>query len=713
MPHEELKPLYELALDLARSSTAQADELWSYVGPELWSQTRNAWLILRTLTEKRIEQLKRDEQFQTLLKRHVDRRRADLDQEGWFQKSYPASPLNTVAYFCMEFGVSEALPIYSGGLGVLAGDHLKTASDLGVPLVGIGLLYQHGYFRQMIDANGGQHAFFPVNNPAQLPISPAVDSDGNSLIVTADLPGRRIYLGCWQAEVGRVRLYLLDSNLLVNSPADRGITSELYGGSAEMRLQQEIVLGIGGWRALRRLNLRPEVCHLNEGHAAFAVLERARDCMEEQAISFRQALEMTRAGNLFTTHTPVSAGFDRFDPRLIVQYFSGYVNQLGIQIEELFALGRVHKDDMNEPFNMAYLAVRGSAAVNGVSRLHEAVSRYLFAPLYPNTAHEEIPIGHVTNGIHVPSWESTEADALWEKGCGERRWEGTLDDLEEGLRCLCDRDLWEFRAQSRRRLVDYARVRLGQSFAARGCSEEEIASAREILDPTILTLGFARRFTAYKRPNLLLHDQERLAALLRNTDRPVQLILAGKAHPRDDEGKRMIWEWMQFILRADVRYRVVFLSDYDILVAERMIQGVDLWVNTPRRPWEASGTSGMKVLVNGGVNLSELDGWWAEAYEPEVGWALGDGKEHGEDPNWDAQEAQVLYGLLENEVVPQFYDRNAEGIPVRWLARVRESMARLTPRFSTNRMVREYTDNYYVKGAQAYKEHLLTAHVTV
>jgi glycogen phosphorylase len=707
--HEELKPLYDLALDLAKSSTVQADPLWSYVAPQMWNQTHNPWLILRTLTEQRIAELKRDGHFWELLEQQS---RVSPSQGSWFQKSHPESQLSKIAYFCMEFGISEALPIYSGGLGILAGDHLKTASDLGLPLVAVGLLYQQGYFRQMIDASGAQHEFFPTNNPTQLPIVPALDAEGDPLVVTVNLPGRILYLGCWQAMVGKVTLYLLDSNLLVNSPADRGITAELYGGSSEMRLQQEIALGIGGWRALQRLNILPNVCHLNEGHAAFAVFERARSCMHDFSLPFKQALEMTRVSNLFTTHTPVSAGFDRFDPKLMVQYFTAYASELAIPVEELIELGRVGGDP-NEPFNMAYLAVRGSAAVNGVSRLHGEVSRRLFSPLFPNVAQGEIPIGYITNGVHVPSWESVESDALWERVCGECRWEGTLDDLEAGLRRVSDRELWEFRSASRGRLVDYARLRLSQSLAARGCSAEEVAAAGEVLDPNCLTLGFARRFTAYKRPNLLLHNKERLVAMFRNSQRPIQLVLAGKAHPQDEQGKREILEWMEFISHTDVRHRIVFLSDYDILVAERLVQGVDVWINTPRRPWEASGTSGMKVLVNGGVNLSELDGWWAEAYEPEVGWALGDGKEHADETSWDAQEAEALYGLLENEVVLQFYDRNADGIPVQWLSRVRESMARLTPRFSTNRMVREYTDHYYVRAATAHHKQVEGLHASV
>ncbi len=602
--------------------------------------------------------------------------------------------------------LSEALPIYSGGLGNVAGDQLKAASDLGVPVVGVGLLYQQGYFRQVIDKDGAQQALFPYNDPGQLPITPLRQPNGEWLRLEIALPGYSVWLRAWQVQVGRVKLYLLDSNDAANFPAHRGITSELYGGGPELRLKQELLLGIGGWRLLRALGIQPEVCHLNEGHAAFAVLERARSFMEETGQPFEVALAVTRAGNLFTTHTAVAAGFDRFAPALIEQYLGGYAEQkLGITLHDLLALGRQNPNDSSESFNMAYLAIRGSGAVNGVSRLHGKVSRHLFEPLFPHWPEDEVPVGHVTNGVHMPTWDSAPADDLWTEACGKDRWLGTTETLEQDIRRVSDARLWQFRTAASKSLVEYARERLSRQLAASGASPEAVDEAKHLFDPNALTLGFARRFATYKRPNLLLHDPERLLRLLTNPQRPVQLIIAGKAHPAGP-GRAGPDPGMDAVSSGGPRPAPtsIFLSDYDMLLTEHLVQGVDVWINTPRRPWEASGTSGMKVLVNGGINLSELDGWWAEAYTPEVGWALGDGQEHGDDPAWDAVEADALYDLLEREVIPEFYTRDKSGIPTAWVKRMRESMARLTPRFSANRAVREYTEQHYLPAAAAYRE---------
>jgi starch phosphorylase len=631
--------------------------------------------------------------------------RRDAESPAWFQQYHAQAPLAAVAYFSMEFMLSEALPIYSGGLGNVAGDQLKAASDLGVPVIGVGLLYQQGYFRQVIDKNGAQQALFPYNDPGQLPITPLRGSNGDWLRLEIELPGYSVWLRAWQVQVGRVKLYLLDSNDAANFPTRRGITSELYGGSPELRLNQELVLGIGGWRLLTALGIKPEVCHLNEGHAAFAVLERARSFMEETGQPFEVALAVTRAGNLFTTHTAVAVGFDRFDPVLIDQYLGSYArNKLGISLRDLMALGRQDPNDSSEPFNMAYLAVRGSGAVNGVSRLHGKVSRHLFAPLVPRWPEEEVPVGHVTNGVHMSSWDSEETDALWSDACGKDRWHGTLENLEEDMRKLPDSRLWECRASAREALIEYMRGRLFRQREAEGASPEEVEGAKSVFDVNALTLCIARRFASYKRPNLLLHDPERLLHILTDPQRPVQLILAGKAHPADRAGQDLIQEWSHFIRRNEARDHVVFLSDYDMFLTGQLVQGVDVWINTPRRPWEACGTSGMKVLVNGGLNCSELDGWWAEAYTPEVGWALGDGKEHGDDPAWDSVEAEALYDLLERKVIPEYYDRDTNGIPVAWVARIRESMSRLTPRYSANRAVREYTEQHYLPAALTYRK---------
>jgi len=696
--------LQELALDMRWSWNHAADEMWRQLDPVLWELTHNPWVVLQTVSRDTLKRAMADAAFCETVVDLVRARRQAAESPGWFQQRYPQSPLTCVAYFSMEFMLSDALPIYSGGLGNVAGDQLKAAGDLGVPVAGVGLLYQQGYFRQVIDQAGAQQALFPYNDPGQLPITPLREDNGEWLRLEIALPGGSIWLRTWQVQVGRVKLYLLDSNDAANCPAHRSITSELYGGGPELRLKQELLLGIGGWRLLRTLGLQPEVCHLNEGHAAFAVLERARAFMDETGQPFAAALAVTRAGNLFTTHTAVPAGFDRFAPALIEQYLGQYAQmRLGISVQDLLALGRQNPNDAAEEFNMAYLAIRGSGAVNGVSRLHAAVSRRIFRPLFPRWPQADVPVGYVTNGVHMPGWDSVAADALWTETCGKGRWARTTDALEPIIRQLSGERLWQMRATARKAFVEYVRERLAGQLAASGASSAAVNDAKNLFDPDALTIGFARRFATYKRPNLLLHDPERLLQLLADPQRPVQLIIAGKAHPADLAGQALIQEWIRFIRRSDVRPHAIFLSDYDMLLTERLVQGVDVWLNTPRRPWEACGTSGMKVLVNGGLNVSELDGWWAEAYTPEVGWALGDGQEHGDDPTWDAAEAQALYDLLEREVIPEFYTRDANGIPVTWVARIRESMARLTPRFSAGRAVCEYTEQHYLPAATAYR----------
>jgi starch phosphorylase len=695
--------LKELALDLRWSWNHCTDEVWRQLDPALWELTQNPWVVLQTVSKDKLQKVLTNPAFRKNIDDLLRAKRQAAETPAWFQQHHLQAPLTCVAYFSMEYMLSEALPIYSGGLGNVAGDQLKAASDLGVPVVGVGLLYQQGYFRQVIDKDGAQQALYPYNDPGQLPITPLRHPNGEWLRLEIALPGYSVWLRAWQVQVGRVKLYLLDSNDAANFPAHRGITSELYGGGPELRLKQELLLGIGGWRLLAALGIKPEVCHLNEGHAAFAVLERARSFMQENAQPFEVALAVTRAGNLFTTHTAVAAGFDRFSPALIDQYLGRYAQEkLSISIQDLLALGRQNPDDSSESFNMAYLAIRGSGSVNGVSRLHGQVSRHLFSPLFPHWPEDEVPIGHVTNGVHHPTWDSAAADDLWTKACGKDRWLGTTENLEQDIRRVSDESLWQFRTASSKALVEYARQRLAQHYAAAGASPETVEEARHLFDPDVLTLGFARRFATYKRPNLLLHDPERLLRLLSNPHRPVQLILAGKAHPADAAGQALIQKWIQFIRQPEVRPHAIFLSDYDMHLTERLVQGVDVWINTPRRPWEACGTSGMKVLVNGGINLSELDGWWAEAYFPDLGWALGDGQEHGTDPAWDAAEAEALYERLEREVVPEFYTRNEKGIPTAWVARMRESMARLTPHFSADRTVREYTELHYLPAATAY-----------
>jgi len=705
---EGFDSLAELALDMRWSWNHATDQVWRQLDPQLWEITHNPWVVLQTVSRDRIQRVWADPAFRKSIYDQLTAKRNAEEAPAWFQQQHPQAPLTCVAYFSMEFMLSEALPIYSGGLGNVAGDQLKAASDLGVPVVGVGLLYQQGYFRQVIDKDGGQEALFPYNDPGQLPITPVRQANGEWLRLEIALPGYSVWLRAWQVQVGRVKLYLLDSNDAANYPAHRGITSGLYGGGPELRLRQEMLLGIGGWRLLGALGLKPEVCHLNEGHAAFAVVERARTFMQESSQPFHAALAVTRAGNLFTTHTAVTAGFDRFTPALIAQYLGRYCDQkLGIPLRDLLALGRQNPDDPNESFNMAYLALRGSGAVNGVSRLHGQVSRHIFGPLFPRWPQAEVPVGSITNGVHMPTWDSAAADDLWTQACGKGRWLGTSKNLEQDILRISDSTLWQFRTDASRSFVQYARTRLSGQLAVSGGTPDAIEMAKHIFDPNALTLGFARRFATYKRPNLLLRDPQRLLRLLTNPQRPVQLIMAGKAHPADQAGQDLIHQWIQFIRQPEARPHVIFLTDYDMLLTEHLVQGVDVWINTPERPWEASGTSGMKVLVNGGLNLSELDGWWAEAYTPEVGWALGDGQEHDGDPATDAAEADALYNLLEQKVIPEFFARDSNGIPTAWVQRMRESMAQLTPRFSADRTVRQYTEQHYLPAASAYQARMV------
>ena len=702
---EGVDSLAQLALDMRCSWNHSADEIWRQLEPDLWDSTHNPWVVLQTVSKDKFKKIMSDPAFRKKVDALIQSKEDDITGPAWFQKSYPESVLTTVAYFSMEFMLSEALPIYSGGLGNVAGDQLKAASDLGVPVVGIGLLYQQGYFRQEIDQNGEQQALYPYNDPGQLPVVPLRDANGEWLRLKIELPGYSVWLRTWLVQVGRIKLYLLDSNDAANFPIHRGITSELYGGGPELRLKQEMVLGIGGWRLLKALGIHPEVCHLNEGHAAFAILERAADFMENTGQPFDNAMTSTRPGNIFTTHTAVAAGFDLFSPNLIDQYMGEYAEKkLGISRQQLLTLGRADALNQSEKFNMAYLAIRGSGAVNGVSRLHGEVSRHIFEPLFPKWPTTEVPVGYITNGVHMPTWDSKEADDVWTQFCGKDRWLGMNETLGKDIRRVSDERLWELRTNANKSLIEFAREYFSKQLHGSGHSPDSIERAKHLFDPDILTIGFARRFATYKRPNLLLHDPHRLLRLLTNPQFPVQLIISGKAHPADQEGQNLIKEWIRFIRQNGVHPPVIFLSDYDMQISENLVCGVDVWINTPRRPWEASGTSGMKVLVNGGINLSELDGWWAEAYTPEVGWALGDGKEHGDDPSWDAMEAGQLYDLLEQKVVPEFYHRNKKGIPVKWIARMRESMAQLTPRFSADRTVREYTEQHYLPAASAYLE---------
>jgi starch phosphorylase len=700
---EELSELRTIALDLRWTWSHEADALWEHVDERLWRLTCNPWTVLQNATQDRLRKLAADSGFSGNLAAFAAARAADYRRTGWFGQTYDAARLKKIAYFSMEFGLGEALPLYAGGLGVLAGDFLKTASDLDVPAIGIGLLYQEGYFRQIVDAEGTQQELYPYNEPATMPIEPALDHNGGWLRIPLKLPGRAVQLRVWQANVGRVKLYLLDSNDTLNNAADRGITAKLYGGGPEIRLMQEIVLGIGGWRVVEALHPDVEICHINEGHAAFAIIERAHQYARKHRLSFWQALWATRAGNVFTTHTPVAAGFDAFPSRLLrtyLPYVESDLTQNGTSLENLIGLGRVDPSNAEEAFNMTWLAQRGSAACLGVSRLHGEFSRRIFQPLFPRWPACEIPIGHITNGVHVPTWDSAEADRIWTDACGSERWHGMPADLATKIATVSDETLWAMRGEGRQRLVRVVRRHLSTQLKERGFAREAVGEAHYVLDPNLLTIGFARRFTEYKRPNLLLRDPDRLGRLLLNSRRPVQIVVAGKAHPADFEGKNIIRAWIAIARQPRFRRRVVFLEDYDIGLAKELVHGVDVWINTPRRPWEACGTSGMKVLVNGGLNCSTLDGWWDEAFQPDLGWAIGD-EQGGEAAEVDGRDAVSLYELLENEIVPEFYNRDEEGLPRAWLSRIRRSMSVLTPAFASNRMMRDYIEKAWLPLADA------------
>lgn len=699
-----LEGLDELALDLRWSWCHALDKIWRRLNSELWMKTRNPWLVLKSVSAADFEALAADEAFVSAV-RDVHRRNIDLmTGQSWYERTQ-SNACACVAYFSMEYGISETLPIYAGGLGVLAGDYLKAASDLGVPIVAIGLFYQSGYFRQALDAGGSQLEFYPAAHPEDVPIRPAVDENGQEVRVTVPFPGRDIIVRAWRARIGRNFLYLLDTSDPSNSAADRAITAGLYGGSAEQRLQQELILGIGGWRLLRALRHQPEICHLNEGHAAFAIFEHARMLMEDEKISFDVALTATRPGNIFTTHTPLDAAFDRFDRPLAEEYLGAYARQSGVPSEQLLFLGL----NRTGHFMPARVALRECGIANAVSRRHGEHTRRLFAGLFPRWPLAEIPIGYITNGVHTPSWDSIEADRVWEQSCGKGRWREDLSEMEQQIAAIASKELWNIRQSNRAHFVQFTRDRLAQQLRESGYADADILAVKQVFDPNALTIGFARRFATYKRPMLLLHDEERLARLLRDTERPVQIVVAGKAHPNDLEGKEMIRAWLRFVRRPDVRGRAVFLSDYDLLLAEELVQGVDLWINTPEPPWEACGTSGMKVLVNGGLNLSELDGWWAEAYSSRVGWAI----ETRPGPDGNADAARTLYECLEHEIVPTFYSRDADGVPATWVDRMRASMSTLTARFSTNRMVREYVKDCYARASMLHakrtQEHCASA----
>jgi glycogen phosphorylase len=704
---EPLAGLRDLAYDLRWSWSHTIIALFRRLDTELWETVEhNPVRLLEEVAQKRLDEAATDEAFLAHLDavvRSVERyHRAD---STWFRRLRRPSQKPLVAYFSAEFGITECLPIFSGGLGVLAGDHLKGASDLGLPLVGVGLLYQEGYFRQHLTQAGWQQESYQERDFHALPITPEL-RDGEPLGVSVPHGDREVHARVWLARVGRIPLYLLDTNIPENRPEDRDITDRLYGGDLELRIRQEIVLGIGGVRALAALGLEPRILHMNEGHSAFAALERTRRLMEAHGLDFEAAREASTGGTVFTTHTPVPAGHDAFPAALVEQYLGGYARALGLDAPGLMALGRADPGT-DEPFSMTVLALRMAAVSNGVSRLHGHVSRAMWRGLWPGLAEPEVPIGHVTNGVHLPSWISRDMNELYDRYLGPRWREEPGDpDIWSRADRIPGEELWRTHERRRERLVAFARRRLREQLEQRGASDSALRQAAEVLDPTALTLAFARRFATYKRALLLFRDPDRLARLLDDPERPVQVVIAGKAHPRDDAGKALIQQIIELAREERFRRRVVFLEDYDLPTARYLVQGADVWLNTPRRPMEASGTSGMKAAANGVLNLSVLDGWWAEAWEmsgerrTRPGWAIGRGEEYADHDEQDRIEAEALYTVLETDVIPTFWDRGQDRLPRDWIARMKQSIARLSPVFNTNRVVGEYTERYYLPAAE-------------
>ena len=702
-----LQALEELAYNLRWSWDHETIGLFRRLDRDLWEEAgHNPVLMLGSISQDRLHDAAQDEAFLA----HMDRVAADLREyvgrsSTWYQKAHGPSSRPLVAYFSMEFGLTECLPIYSGGLGILAGDHLKSASELGVPLVGVGLLYQKGYFRQYLTHEGWQQERYPVNDFSVLPIRPHHGDGGQPTRIAIDLAGRQVILRPWCLQVGRVTLVLLDANIPENPPDLQDVTDELYGGDGDLRIKQEIVLGVGGIRALLALNLRPRIFHMNEGHCAFLGLERIRYLMGEQHVSFQEALEIVAASGVFTTHTPVPAGIDVFSAEKMELYFGAFREIFGITREEFLDLGRVHPGKPDEGFNMAVLAIRTASVVNGVSRLHARVSRQLWRDVWPGVPDDEIPIAHVTNGVHPQSWISDDMRTLYDRYLGPR-WAEEPGDTRVWNRGeqIPGEELWRTHERRRERLVAFARRRLREQLRSRGAGPTEIAEVDDVLDPEALTVGFGRRFATYKRGTLLLSDAVRLERIVNAPGRPVQILFAGKAHPKDEPGKELIRQVVQLARRPEFRRRIVLLEDYDQVVARYMVEGVDVWLNTPRRPLEASGTSGMKAAFNGALNLSILDGWWDEAYSPNTGWAIGRGEEYADHGYQDRVEAGALCDLLENEVVPLFYRRGADGLPRGWIALMRSAMTALCPVFNTNRMVHQYVEGYL--RAEARRAHL-------
>ncbi|CAK7058887.1 MAG: Glycogen phosphorylase [Desulfovibrio sp.] len=703
---ESLEPLWKLARNYWFAWNFEAESLFAQIDPALWEESyHNPVWFINHLPQSTLTELAAD----SLFKERLGQICRDLDAYCNRPKSeeYPVTPGEDplIAYFSLEFGVTLCLPIYSGGLGILAGDHLKSASDLNVPLIGVGLAYGQGYFRQYMTPDGWQQERYPDYDFDQMPLSPARTPDGKPAQMEITVGDRPLHFRIWEANVGRVRLFLLDTNMPENPPDFRQITARLYGGNLEMRLWQEILLGIGGVKALKLLGLHAQIIHMNEGHSAFAGLERIRTLMKEHTLSFEAALEVSASGSIFTTHTPVPAGNDRFPPDLMQRYFEPYARDMGLAFKVFLALGREVPSDDSEPFCMTVLALRLSRFNNGVSTLHGRVSRHMWQKVWSQLPVEDIPIGSITNGVHAPSWVAPAMGAMFDRYIGNWREDADPKRIWAMAANIPDTILWRVHEHLRNRLVDFVRMRLKKQLTAQGARAQEIIEAEEALNPDALTIGFARRFATYKRATMLLQDQESLIRIIQNTDKPVQFIFAGKAHPQDQGGKQLMKELITLCRSKDFRMNMVFLEDYDMEVAAHMISGCDVWLNNPRRPLEACGTSGMKAMFNGVLQFSTLDGWWDEAWKPDnsLGWAIGKGEEYADPDYQDFVELKTLYKILEHDIIPEFYDRGRTNMPRSWVAKMKRALVELGPRYHSNRMVADYAKESYVPAMESHK----------
>ncbi len=707
---QRLEPMRQLAGNLHWDWSVEAKDLFRRLDPDLWeSSHHNPVLMLGTISQARLLEVVEDEGFLAQMDRAALQLDTYLKENTWYQKQRASKPKECYAYFSAEFGLVDCLPIYSGGLGVLAGDHLKSASDLGLPLVGVGLLYQQGYFAQYLNADGWQQERYLSNDFYNMPLHLERNPDGSELRIEVPYPGRTVYARVWRVQVGSVPLYMMDTNIEPNNPYDHDITDQLYGGDIDMRIHQEIMLGIGGVRMLKALGYKVTAYHMNEGHAAFSALERIRILIQEQGLSLATAKQVVVSSNIFTTHTPVPAGIDLFAPEKMTHYLGYYASIFGMNEEQFLGLGRESTGDLSAPFSMAVLALKMATFSNGVAQLHGVVSRQMFKGLWQNVPVTEVPIGAITNGVHARSCVAKSTQELYDRYLGPNWSSAGVDSpLWERMDAIPDEELWRNHERCRLDMVLYVREQLVRHLRDRGGSPSEIVQAQEVLDPKVFTIGFARRFATYKRATLWMRDIERIRKiLLANKDRKVQFVIAGKAHPKDIPGKELIRDINHFIREQKLEKQIVFVPNYDIHIARLMVAGCDIWLNTPRRPREASGTSGMKAAMNGLPNLSVLDGWWDEADYVRTGWAIGHGEMYDDPAFQDEIEANALYDLLEKEVVPLFYDRDADALPRRWVAKMKDAIRLNCPFFNTARMVGEYAQRAYFPASDRY--HTLTA----